>query len=239
MPAGVTLLALLDQYKAEAKLSQNVAHGLNALDAQKYLLRRVQEELYTQHDWPNMLIDRDITINIGQKLYNYPVDIAFEYINDIWVKNASIWCPLRYGISPDDLNVYGADEGTFRTFPPLKWQHNADGAQLEIWPVPDQTSVMRIRGRKRLAPLIADTDVCTLDSTLIVLYAAAETRAEIRAEDAPLKLQKAQAHFNALRRRMGGNKRETIILGGGPGRAHQRPARVGLDFIPPGYGSGG
>lgn len=236
MPVGVTLATLLDEYKAEAHISQNVAHGLNIRDAQKYLLARVQRELYTQHDWPMLEITKDITLSTGQRLYNYPVDIDFEFVNRVWVRNSAIWQPMGYGITPDDLNIYNSEDN-FTSWPPVKWEHNSVTNQLEVWPVPDQTGTLRIEGRKKLGPLVADGDTCTLDSTLIVLYAAAETLAQMKSEAAPLKLQKAQAHFIALKRRQGANKRSPIILGGGPG-GRRTGLRVGIDYVPPSYGKG-
>lgn len=234
MPVGVTLLNLLNDLKAEANISMNVAHGVQARDAQVYLLRRVQEELYTQHDWPTLAIDRDVALSPGQRYYNFPADIDFAFVNSAVVRNATIWEELCFGIGSDELNTYNSDDD-FRTFPPRNWDYNGDTGQFEVWPVPSQAGTLRFYGRKKLRPLAADTDTCTLDSTLIVLYAAAEMLARVGSEDAPLKLQKAQAHFTAIKRRLGANKRKPFAVGAGGGDAR---SRVGIDYIPSGYGKG-
>jgi hypothetical protein len=233
---GLTLAEMLDRLKAETHMSQNVAHGLNHQDALKNLLRRVQEELYVQHDWPRLVVSRDVPLLNGTRYYNYPADLAFETVNQAWVLYGTRWEPISYSITPDDFNVYNSDDD-FRTFPPQKWEHYADGGlnQFQVWPIPSQSGTLRMRGRKALGPLVATSDVATLDGTLIVLYAAAEVLAQMKREDAQLKLQKAQQFLRMLKARQGGNKTEPFVMGGG---AQRNVGRPGIDFIPPGYGSG-
>ncbi|WPZ36706.1 hypothetical protein T8K17_11225 [Thalassobaculum sp. OXR-137] len=62
-----------------------------------------------------------------------------------------------------------------RADPPQRWdiKDAGSGPQIEIWPVPASNgSVLQISGERALRPLVADTDICTLDSDLIVLHAA-------------------------------------------------------------------
>lgn len=229
MATGVQLSEMLDMLKAEANISMNIAHGQAARDAHVHLLRRVQEELYVQHDWPALSIDRDVALLAGEATYEFPDDIDFEYVNKVCVLFGSQWERLSYGIEPEDLNEYNADED-FQTFPPRKWEIYPDNTrQFRLWPVPSEAGTLRIYGRKKLGPLIENADLSTLDATLIVLFAAAEILARQKAEDAQIKLQKAQGFFTALKRRQGANKRKPFVIGGG----EQRPQpRYGLDYMP-------
>jgi hypothetical protein len=239
MAVRLTFAEMLDRLKAETNASQNVAHGIAANDQMKYLLKRTQEELYVAHDWPMLVIERDVPVLKGVRYYNYPADLNFEFINDVWVRYGTIWQRLGYNISPEDFNVYNSDQN-FQTFPPRKWQHYVDGGndlQFEIWPIPSDNGTLRFRGRKALSPLVSDTDKSTLDGNLIVMFAAAETLARLKGEDAGLKLQKAKDYLRMLKSRQGAAKEEPLVIGGG-GRPNVK-ARVGLDFIPPGFGKDG
>lgn len=238
MPVGVTLSEMLDMLKAEANLSMNIAHGQSQLDAHKQILRRVQEELYVQHDWPSLAVSRDKTLTAGVKNYEFPDDMDFESVNKVHARNGSEWQELDYGIEPEDLNLYNSDDD-FRTYPPLKWEINPDETrQFEVWPIPSQEGTLRLSGRKRLGQLRDLTDKSTLDATMIVLFAAAEILARAKAEDAQIKLTKAQGMFTALKRRQGANKRKPFVMGGGGDGAVRGP-RVGIDFIPMGFRNGG
>lgn len=237
MAAGVQLQQLVVDLRAECGMSLNPAHGVGNTDAHKYALRRMQEELYVSHDWPRLVIERDVPVLVGERYYDYPADLDFNFINAAWVKSAAMWVPVIYGIQPDDLNAYNSDDD-FRADPPLKWQHYADGDndnQFQVWPVPAGTTSIRFRGRQRLKPFVEDDDVCTLDGTLLVLYTAAEILARLKSEDAQFKLERARQYNRMLKARQGAAKSEPMVIGGG-GPSHV--GRPGIDFIPPGYGNG-
>lgn len=229
-----TLAEMLDDLRAEAGLSLSPAHHQSNRDAQVHLLRRVQEQLYNQHDWPSLLVDRDITTQPGERFYEYPEDLDYERITDVFVKYGSVWYRMGYGIGPDEYNRYGGDED-FQTTPPQQWMHVPDDTrQFRIWPVPSDTVVLRLRGQRRLGQLVEDDDKSTLDGTLITLFAASELLARAKAEDATLKLQAAQAHLRVLKGQQGGNKGNVFVMGGHPPR---KQLRVGIDYIPRGFGN--
>ena len=241
MPATRTLSELVDDFKLECHMSAVPSHGLNSLDTIKYLLRRVQRELYVMHDWPLLEVKRDLAFSQGQRYLTLPAGLDFDFVNKMHCRYGSEWKELAYGITPDDLNFYNSDDN-FQGFPILKWQSYQDGGdtQFEVWPIPSQSGTLRITARRDLKPLVNNTDVSTLDGTLIVLYAAAEWLARQKSEDGQLKLQKAQAYFTKLRARQGANKRGAFLIGSGGGDAQSgaRGPRVGLNYIPPGYGNG-
>jgi hypothetical protein len=237
--ARLMLSEMLNDLRAESNISLQPGHNLASRDAHIILLRRVQRELWLQATWPDQLVYRDIFTASGQRTYEYPDDVDFESIQEMWIDpgggtgNASkTFYPLSYGIGPDDINY--TDSGF--TGQPEKWQHFSDNEdQFELWPVPDGEYTVRLKGMKRLGKLVEDTDKSTIDGTLIVLYAASELLAQAKNDLAPLKQAKALAYFQRLRGMLTAQKTEPFVIGGGP--SSYQP-RIGLDYIPAGYGKG-
>lgn len=242
MSGGVlTLAQMLDRLKGEAGISQNAAHALSVRDSYIQLLQRTQEELYIQHEWPHLKVQRQMALPAGQRYHQYPADLEFTGINQAWSVDGGNWYPVGFGIDPIMFNDYNSDAGE-RSTPLQRWDNYADAADgnmFEVWPIPDVDTVIRFEGRKKLGPLIEDTDKSTLNGIMIVLYAAADLLARSKAEDAPLKLQRAQQFLRAVKVKMGANKTGPFILGGGVD-PYSRPnmPRIGLDYIPTGYGDG-
>jgi hypothetical protein len=90
--------------------------------------------------------------------------------------------------------------------------------------------------------MIEDSDEATLPDNLIVLFSAVEILQRDNAKDAALKLNKANEAMRRHRVRQFSHKHNrAIAIGGGGGDAQSRPGSqpvLGLDYIPPGYGSG-
>jgi hypothetical protein len=233
---GVALSLLLDQLKYEAGISPNVAHGVQQRDAYVYLLNRVQKELVAAHNWPFLKVTRDVTTVPGERFYEFPEDMDFESINEAYNLWGNTYHKLCYGIEPEDLNVYGASE-TLQSDPIQKWMVYPDNTrQFEVWPSPATASTVRFRGRLKVRDMVADADQAVIDGTLIVLFAAAEILAKQKSADAQIKLQKAQSLLTNIKRQQGADKRKPAIMGGGT-EPERRP-RIGLDYIPWGYGNG-
>jgi hypothetical protein len=142
--------------------------------------------------------------------------------------------------------LWNSDTG-FKAWPTRKWMHNADSNMIELWPVPDASAInanaiIRVRRTKTVTKMINDSDVSTLPDNLIVLFSAVEILQRDGAKDATLKLQKANEAMRRHRVRQFSHKKvRPIVIGGGGGDAQSRPGHqpvLGLDFIPPGYGSG-
>jgi hypothetical protein len=92
---------------------------------------------------------------------------------------------------------------------------------------------LRVQGQAPLPPLIADTDLCIIDSKAIVLYAAVEILATQKAEVAQLKLQKAQQYVKRLRAQQGADKRLNYNMGGARRDSYGYPGWIpGIDYIP-------
>jgi hypothetical protein len=242
---GEQLRDLLTDLRAELGHSTNVAHGINDRDTLIYYLNRTQRTLYQDYDWPQLIIDRDIALADGQRYYTYPPDLAFEDINHIWVMINTVYNELVYGIGPYEMVIWNSDKG-FKSWPTQRWMHHPDDNTFELWPVPDANaastgSLVRLRGTKFVPWLVNDSDTCVLPNRLIVLFAAVELLQRDNAKDAAMKLQKANEVMRRHRVRQFSHKRRAIEVGAGGGDAQSRPARqpvLGLDYIPPGYGSG-
>lgn len=230
MPAGVQLRTLLVDLRAEVGHSTQVAQGANFREHLIRLLQRTQRTLWMEHDWPNLAYDDFVTVSVGNRFYQYPTDMTFEQVNKIYCHYASEYTPLLYGIRPEDYATYNPDTTT--GWPLQRWRHRPDKGQFEVWPTPNQTGSLLFRAQMQLAPLVDDDDVCTLDGDLIVLYAASEVLARQRADDAPVKLSKANQLRNRLLAQMGSDKIAPFVLGGG-GEGHEG-SRPGIDYIPMG-----
>ena len=237
---------LLTDLRAEVGHSTNVAHGINDRDTLIYYLNKTQLQLYEDYDWPQLIIDRDIQLADGQRYYTYPGDLAFEDIERGWLLyNVNIYNDLVYGIGPEQFVIYNSDTG-FKAWPTQRWMHHADDNMFELWPIPDANAasangLVRFRGTKTVTKMVDDSDLNTLPDNLIVLFSAVEILQRDDAKDAAVKLTKANEAMRRHRVRQFSHKRRPIVVGGGGGDAQSRPGRyptLGLDFIPPGYGSG-
>lgn len=232
-----TLSEMLTMLRSEARLSVNPAHGAHLTDGHIALLRRVQEELYDAYEWPLLQVAATVTVAAGARYGTYPDTMAFEGVTGAFSRDASgDWRPLGYGIGAGELNTYDSDAGETSDVI-LRWQHYLSPAaetpnqnMFEVWPIPDSDQSVRFAGKRALLPLVnPDTDTSTLDAPLIVLHAAAEILAGQKAEDAGLKLQKAQARLDLIRRRQATPGRGSVNMAATSRRA---PLRPGIDYIP-------
>ena len=243
---GKQLADMITDLRAEIGHSTNAAFGVNDRDTLIYYLNRTQVQLYQDYDWPQLIVDRDIKLADGQRYYPYPVDLAFDDISHIWVLINTLYNELAYGIGPYEMVLWNSDTG-FKAWPPRKWMHNADQNMIEMWPVPDASAqnaaaIIRVRGTKTVVKMIEDSDECTLPDNIVVLYSAVEILQRDSAKDAELKLNKATEAMRRHRVRQFSHKHvRSMVIGGGGGDAQSRPGHqpvLGLDYIPPGYGSG-
>ena len=243
---GKQLADMITDLRAEIGHSTNAAFGVNDRDTLIYYLNRTQVQLYQDYDWPQLIVDRDVTLMDGQRYYPYPVDLAFDDIIHIWVLINTLYNELEYGITPYDMVLWNSDAG-FKAWPTRKWMHNPDQSMFELWPVPDASAasnnaIVRLRGTKTVTKMVEDSDECVLPDNLIVLYSAVEILQRDSAKDASLKLNKATEAMRRHRVRQFSHKKvRAIVIGGGGGDAQSRPGHhpvLGLDYIPPGYGSG-
>jgi hypothetical protein len=199
MARGTTLNELLRMVREEAGQSTNAALGVNTAAALKSMIRRQQEVLWLEHTWPHLRVERDITLEAGDRYYNFPADLSTNHrIDSVMVKHDGEWMPLAHGIGAEQYNALDPEDDE-RQDPVQRWQLY-EAEQVELWPLPASNGVtVRLSGSRNLRPLVADDDIADLDDILIVMFCAAEIAAKQNQENARPKLQIAQRHLHRLK----------------------------------------
>lgn len=192
-----TLDEMVAMLRAECGESTNASMGINGVEGLYQILRRVQEELYDGHNWPQFIVNTDETLLAGEHIYTLNDNIDDMRIFKAYVKESNSWVEIDHGITPIDYNTSDSESGQTRTTPE-KWQLYPD-RQFEVWPMPSSAITLRFRHIKTLTPMLSGSSRSTLDANLIVLFAAAERMADKKAPSAPLKLRKAEQRLAALR----------------------------------------
>jgi hypothetical protein len=200
MARGKQLQELIAQLRAETGRNQAVAVGTSELDNLKEQLRRMQELLYDEYDWPFLNIQRSVTLQAGLRYYDFPTDLNYDRMNVVKFKYNNVYVDLERGITFDDFSIYDSNIDE-RSSPALKWDVRNTGTveQLEIWPIPNDDGSIHFFGTKKLSDMVSDSDRADLDDRLIVLFAAAEILAKQKSPDAKNKLDMANARLLRLR----------------------------------------
>ena len=212
------LSVMVKNLRAECGHSLSVAQGVNQVETLKYLLARTQEELWTAFIWPELKLRASVTMAAGQYSYPYHVDMPYDCVREAWTAPADSaanthWTSVEYGIPsedyilPDDTNSERSD--------PIRYWDVFDATKFRVWPTPNTAVKFRFLGQEKLSPFIADADVSTLDLTAIVLFTAADLLGRAKAEDADIKMQKAQRHLTKLLGNKISAKMKVSTLGGG------------------------
>ena len=213
MARGKQLLELVAQLRAETGRTQDVSIGTDEVDNLKNLLRRTQEVLYDDYEWPFLRIERSVTLATGQRYYDFPSDLDYDAIQIARYKYGNVYVDITRGIDFYDFSTYdsNADE---RSSPALKWdiRNTGSGEQMEIWPIPPAAGSIHFFGTKTLTPMIQDSDRADLDDRLIVLFASAEMLANQKSNDAQAKAQQAEKRLMRLRAKSQAGSR-TIQMG--------------------------
>jgi hypothetical protein len=225
-----SLREMLTDLRHEGRLSGDVAHGSHLEERHVSLLRRVQEQLYDLHDWPNLTVTADAAVAAGQRYTGFPNVVNQSAVKEVYARPASggTWQELVFGIDPEHYNQKDSDAGETDS-EPRRWQpyqtlaaEQSSFTLFELWPIPDQDTTVRFRAKRALAPLVdPDTDFSTLDGQVVVLYAAAELLASQKSEDAGLKMQIAKARLDNMRKNANpaDNRRVSMV----PGATFSRP----------------
>lgn len=233
---GKTLVSLLDDLRAECKLSLNPAHNAQVQDIQIKALQRAQEFLWEDFAWPHLRVEEFIPLAIGQRFYD-PEMMDIDRIEKIEVKDGGNWCPVYAGIDAEQYSVYDSEIDE-RAWPVRRWQISPE-EQVEVWPIPDMAAddttkegYIKITGIRKLNPLVQMDDRADLDNRLLVLYAAADIITDPKATQ--YKLQKASKLYQKLRNGLTPRKRFQMF--GGTNK-QERPLRgmpsVYYRIVPP------
>jgi len=183
MPRGTQLLELRKMLRAEAGHSVLVSAGVDNVPALDQKLRRAQQMLYDDYDWPFMEVKPTLDLAAGQRYYDLPADMPLESLQkvELWYNDQPR--DVTRGIGAQEYRQYDSslDE---RSSPVRNWDIVSTGdassttarlEQLEAWPIPDVNGMyLKFYGKRPLRPLIANDDVCDIDDLCIVLVAAAD-----------------------------------------------------------------
>lgn len=229
---GKTLVALLNDLRAECRMSLNPAHNAQVRDSQVMMLQRTQEWLWEDFNWPHLTVERQYAGSAGQRLYDFSTDFDMERIEKIEFKTGAIWHRLGVGIEARHYALFDSDLDQ-RGFPAQRWRVS-ENDETEIWPILDADGVadtkegfFKVTGVKRLGPLVADADTADLDDRVIVLYAAAEMLGD---KGGQIKLDLATKRYAKLKGHQTKNTRFQMF---GVGRHEPRRRHVIGRYTPP------
>lgn len=201
MARGKTLAQLVSDLKAETGESTLVSVGIGNLPAIQHKIRRTQETLYDEFDWPHLKQFVSKTMTAGQRFYDLPTEINYERIINVAHWSNALPVPIDRGIGFEHYAQYSSDDDA-RADPVLAWdiRWRTSVEQLEVWPIPATSGdTIQFEAIRKLRDLTADADVADLDDRLIVLYAAADILARQGAKDAQRIAGLALARFNKLK----------------------------------------
>jgi hypothetical protein len=207
MARKTTFSELIEQVRAEARISTAVSQGQANENYLKQLIKRYYDHLYDEYDWPFKRIlksEARVTILAGSRYYDYPPNLDLERIFKLYVQQGNQWIEVPRNIGPEQYNVHDSDNNS-RADPVLRWDVYSD-TQFEVWPLPASAGTVWFDGIKRKTPLIANTDRCDLDDTMLVLFVASEVLAATNQKDSQIKLNAAQARLIQLKGKMSANR---------------------------------
>jgi len=98
MTRHVTLVRILDQLRAEARLSMNPAHNRQVRDSHVNLLQRMQERYWDDFAWPQLRVQRKISLQAGQRYYDPPPDMQIDNIEKLELYDSGGWRKMLPGI---------------------------------------------------------------------------------------------------------------------------------------------
>ncbi len=231
MAATATLGDLVTAVRAEAGHSLAAYQGVNALETLRHEIRRTEYELWTAFQWPTLEMFREIAAVPDQFIYSYPVDLGFDQIRSMqWAaENSSNWQTISFGVPKECIAPGG---GNSISGPHAQYWGVLDDTRFRVWPTPTVRGWIRLWGMKPLNQMTTDTDFCTLDPTLLILFTSAELLSRAKAADAELKNQKAQRHLQQLLGNKVSAKMKVSTFGSPRSPQASRTLRVGIDYIP-------
>ncbi|TWA89581.1 hypothetical protein [Bradyrhizobium stylosanthis] len=221
---------LLTMLRDELSISSEPSVGVSATPNLKQVLTRHYETLFEEYDWPFLrkIFDR-ITLNAGQRYYDFPEDMDFESLERVTCWWSNLPHTLTRGIDFEQYAVYSSDDNV-RADPVQRWDvRDVDGKEMiEVWPIPAGAGqALQFRGRIKFARLVDESDLCLLDDQLVVLHAAAELSPPKKRTDINAKLVAAQRRLGTLKARtQGGSRTFRMGLGGEPKPHHGLTIRV-------------
>lgn len=199
-----TLEELVDNLRAECRISLNPAHNRQAREVQIKALQRKQEWFWEDFAWPHLRVERYLDITEGQRYYDLPEDLDITRISKLEVRFGGAYNRVQWGIDAEHYAVYDS-ELDVRNWP-ISRAKISENEQLEVWPIPDRDfdkdtldGRIKVTGIRNLRPFVKESDRADIDGRLLVLHCAAEYKAATGAKDAQFTADQAMALYLRLR----------------------------------------
>lgn len=213
-----TLLEIVQNVRYELGFADGFTQGVADVPATRYMVRRMQEQLYESFNWPHLIAEYDLTLSAGDKAYTFVAPMNRDKTFSFHVKYSEVWRPVDQGF---DTTIYNSTmpEDTYREDPVRRWRI-LDDTQFEVWPTPASEQILRWRGIKPLPQLVNDGDVSALDANLLTLFVAAQMAARMKSAQAGVLNDQAQALFQRLKGQ--GMSHKPFVYGGATdNRSHE------------------
>jgi len=219
MARGRTLQQLVNDFRLEIGASNSVAAGAGSEENVKQLLRRTQEVLYDDYDWPHLKVIKSKTLSAGSRYYDMPAGLNFDRIIKASVLYGGVYEPIERGIGFEEYSSHDPANDE-RADPVCKWDVKFTGStdQIEVWPLPASAQTLWFEGIQDLPALTSDSDTATLDDQLIILFAAGEELAKAEMANAEIVIAAARQRYETIKKRSKGGSR-MIQMGLGPSRS--------------------
>lgn len=223
MARGTSLNELVRMVREEAGHSTNAALGQNTVEGIKNKIRRQQDILWAEHEWPHLRVEREIKLEAGSRYYDPPEDLSMNHrIDAVAIYYDGQWREVAPGITLAHYNLLDPDQDQ-RQDPVRAWEIY-EGDQIEVWPLPATNYLrLRLRGTRNLRPLVANDDIADLDDRLIALFVAAEITARQNQRDAEIMVSQAQRLLQKLK---ANNSKNRMFRANNPSRYVNGPAAV-------------
>lgn len=177
MMRGRMLSELISDLRDELRRANNAAASPDDIPSLRRTINRVMQSVWLSHDWPHLRTDFPaINLVAGQRFYDYPAGLDPDRVEIVRVFWSGTYTPVERGITRDDYNAHDPEQND-RSSPVLKWDIRFTGVkeQIEVWPLPDGAAQkLHLRGTYACPTLVNDSDVCPLDSGVVLLFAAIE-----------------------------------------------------------------
>lgn len=202
---ALPLLPTLGELRAEllsriGMASQGAAAGAMVTTVGSFL-KRTQEYLYYEFEFPILRKKDDVSSAAGQTLYDWLDNIDPAQIIEVRTLVSGQWLKLTEGIEYQHDTVVDS----------RSWPRRYDRfAQLEIFPEPDGIYPLRIEHYERLGQFTQDGDRCTLDDNLLFNFTLGLMKQHYGHDDAATYLDMAERRRKKLQHKAIGNKRFVV-----------------------------
>ena len=230
MRANIALSVIRTEVLIEAGFGTAAGSAAFSQERITQMINRTERLMYEMDDWGTLNFEETVTAAADTQNHTLPTDLLFGNIQFAHVEYGDQWLPLTHGISAEDRALY---DSTQRSSPAQKWEvvgGVVPVAQFELWPIGAAAQDVLFSGQKTLGTMADENDTCTLDADIIVLRCAAEILGRDKKDDAALKLTMARGLTNAITKKLGSTKTETINQANKPSNI----LRPGIDYIAPG-----